>query len=205
MSILICTAFSSLYEPLHNITSPSKKAYAKKWGLTYVEYNHKAINFELCRERVIFWRRSLYSTSGWIFFTGSDVAITNYQVPPTQWIDDNYDFIIAKDRNGLQSDVFFLRSSARTINYLNEISKRITSSYNEQQGLVDCLETCNIKVKYVPSKEVNCYAPRLYPDGASFENPWAPGSFCLHLAALPNETRLAEFPKYLELCKAYMV
>lgn len=203
MSVLVCTAFSDLYEPLHNITAPSKRAYAKKWGLTYVEYKHTTVDWRLCQQRVLFWRRGLYSTSGWLLFTGSDVAITNYQIPPTQWIDDNYDFIIAKDRNGLQCDVFYLRSNARTIHFLNEVSKCITPHYNEQEALVDLLPKMNVRVKYVPAREINCYAGRLYPDGNDFENQWAPGSFTLHLAALPNEVRIVEFPKYLELCKAY--
>jgi hypothetical protein len=130
----LLTADSADYRELADVTAPTKFAYALRWGHECVREEHTEANrHRLQWERVEFWRRWL-PNSGWLFFTGADVAITN-QEKPVCHVDDGCiaaDLIICADGNGLQSDSWFMQEGPATLKFLDNVLALEDRVKNEQ-------------------------------------------------------------------------
>lgn len=135
MNITVLTASSAEFEPLAEITEPSKRAYAENHGYEFLAAAHVEPQ-RVAFERVEIWIEALRGTD-WLFFTGCDAAITNPQVKLESLIDDDSDFIFAVDGCGLQSDSWLMRNCEATHSILDWVLD-FESLYPNEQDAMQC-------------------------------------------------------------------
>lgn len=136
--ILILSMNSAGYQALADITDPTKWAYADRWGYDYSCIVDEGLSGPRnAWRRVDLWREALNQTD-FIFFTGTDAAITNPKISLADRFslyDTPADLIVSADGNGLQSDAFILRSSPKTKAYLERVLAWEGLCRNEQDAM----------------------------------------------------------------------
>lgn len=136
MKILLLTLASDGYAALAAITEPTKFLYAQKWGYDFRALRHVDLK-RIAWERPEFWLR-LLAECDWLFFTGSDVMITNPAISLRDRfsLDDNpADFIFAADGNGLNSDSWIMRNCPATVGFLQRVLAWEGRVNNEQDAM----------------------------------------------------------------------
>lgn len=223
MNILL-TSHSKEYQALADLTLPSKLEYCMKWNCALVAKYHRS-GVDIAWDRPRIWLETL-ERCDWLFFTGADVAITNFDTPmlPRQ----PGDFFFAVDHNGLQSDSWIMRNCGATQDFLRSViaaenrftneqdamqvllssepdyerfRQRIDARHNEFRNTVFQQELNRSKVhcQIVPRKLLNAYPAKFYP--VCPEDAWDETSMCLHLPGMSLERRLEIFPRYLKATK----
>lgn len=208
--IRLLTISSDAYLPLEKMTAPSKAKYAIKWGHYFHQDRHRG-NDNIAWDRPARWLRNL-AKCDWLFFTGTDVAITNEDIDITALLDPVADFIFSVSADqALQNDVWFMRNNDRSRAYLEQVLawRDRGDCQNEQDAMQIVFSGCQshgqmrtliengadirelynrspLRCKILPSQWINALP----------EN-WKPGDFVLHMANQSLEYRLENFPKYL--------
>lgn len=144
----------------------------------------------------------------WIWWTGADLMITNYQIKLEDLVDKNYHFIIASDFNGINADSFLLRNSEKGRQYLQMIIDKlpIYTYWEGEQGLMkDTYDDYkNDVVKLVPQKTMNSYNYALYRgrypepliDKLGTVGDWSVGDFVIQWPATSINFRVQAFDYY---------
>jgi hypothetical protein len=137
MNIRLISACSPAYKPLADITEPTKKAYAEQWGYQYE--SHIDPIYANPWNRPVYWKKRLedVGVGNYIFFTGTDAAITNPNIPLEDILGDEVwpDLFFSVDHNGLQSDSFIMRSSERSLQLMAKVIALQAVCANEQDAL----------------------------------------------------------------------
>lgn len=128
----LLTAHSYDYWPLAKITIQNKIECAGRHGLEIIVEHH--VNKRLSWERVEHWERWLPG-SEWLLFLACDIALTNPLIDPHSLIDEDYDFIIACDGNGLQSDAWLMKDCQVCRNLLDRVASWEGLGTHEQDAL----------------------------------------------------------------------
>jgi hypothetical protein len=124
MSTVLLTHASAENDAMADLTEPGKMAYCKKWGLDYLRV--ETCDFS-CWLRPMIWRQQLQNCDR-IFFMGTDTVITNSEIPP---LDYPHDLVIAADGNGINNDVFFMRSNERTLKFCLDVMRNKTAEHEQ--------------------------------------------------------------------------
>lgn len=145
----------------------------------------------------------------WIWVTGCDSMVTNFEKPISDYIDDKYEIIIAKDQNAINIDSFLIKNSKKSIEILNTILERynkyVNKLWKENQCLIDLYNSGEYKdnIKIVPQRWFNAYDYNLYGwlpkpnlDGLGLDGNWQPGDLLIHWPALSLDRRVELFNKY---------
>ncbi len=150
---------------------------------------------------------------GWMNYTGADSFILPDAGPCEHLLDENYDLIVSKDKNGLNNNGFFLRNSDWSRTFLEKVwalrSDQLITVYDNGDGLVSprpyglghswfeqaafiaVLREMGLeRVKLVDQKLINAYPKELYPDCED-------GDFIVHLPGLSNDVRTEYVHKIL--------
>jgi hypothetical protein len=208
MNITLLTAYSDEYWPLCQINATNKLDYCLKYKLQFSLKHHKTPVFDSNNnqwswgEREIFMRDSLKECD-WLWFMGGDTLIMNYNIDVHSLIDDNYDFIIAKDYNGINNDVFLLKHSIKSFEFLDEVFKRhILSPTNDQSEMEKLKDNISgFTYKIISQKLFNCYLYDTEPEYNGYpkglEGNYSDGDFILHLPGMTLNRRIEIINKYL--------
>lgn len=154
--MLLLTHYSKSYEPIHEITEPSKIEYAKRWGMDYLAL--PTPEPFTCWHRPMIWLEGLFANDG-LFFVGADAMITNLCIGPKAIIGPDADIVIALDGNGINTDVMLMLPSEGMLEILRRMIIHGPHEFpNEQDALATFLS------RWERLEELNNLLPRLYPD-----------------------------------------
>ena len=142
----------------------------------------------------------------WVWVTGCDSMITNFNIKLESIIDNAFHFIIAKDQNGINMDSFLIRNSPEGIDFLKFIASNYDAykdhTWAEQQCVIDNEEKFSSITKIVPQRTFNSYNYDFLPnekpnlDGLGFDGNWQAGDFLIHWPATPLNRRIHFFERY---------
>lgn len=227
----LLTAATSEYAPLARITDMTKEIYARKHGYEFrTEVMHETSR--IAWQRVDLWLKHLRSLElgDWLWFTGTDVMITNYEVKLDKFIGKNVDLVFAADVNGLQCDSLLMRNCLANWKLLKDVQTFEGHVSNEQDALVavlsgylrpvayemglsyeaerkpyrsikKALSYSDVRIKIIQNKYFNCCPPGHYRRDEPASQVWRPGYFLLHMHSKSLQYRLEHMPAYLTPCK----
>lgn len=164
--ICIATLADDGMKDLRELTFPNKKEYAEKHGYGFV--GESQIFHEKDRQdRPAAWSKlplilKLMSDYEWIFWSDADSVITNPYIKLESLIDNNYEFIVTNDQNGMNTGEFIIKSTEETWRFLRDSWERtqfINNGCWEQSAMGQLLnENPNrIRTKILPQKTMNSY------------------------------------------------
>lgn len=214
------------YKRLEDLTwHQNKKIYAEKYG--YVAFN-KTSNWQSQKtvgpftgfEKIYLCKFIIENVEEleWVWFTGTDSIITNFNIRIEDRIDNDYHIIVAVDVNGINADSLLVRNSPQAVAFLNDVLE--LESYGNQfwdseQRAIDKLlgfpgtgdpnwptgdqlivnEKYRNVVKLVPQRYMNSFDYSLYHyvdhrDKFGQDGNWQPGDWLLHWPAINLENRI---------------
>ena len=197
MRISLLTAASTDFWNIMQFTAPNKLDYCLKWGVQLSMRKHDLDRVLPWGEREVFMLDTLKECD-WLWFMGADTLIMNHTIDVRIFLDERYDFIIGKDVNGINNDVFFLRNNHKSQLFLHKVLASNSYFPQDQTAMHYVAEMIpSFKVSVVHQKLFNSflYSEYHYPDdkGGSFTE----GDFVLHLPGMPNHRRLQLIREYL--------
>lgn len=218
IKILLENSYDKKYEPLGQLT----------WFANKVKYAHKhgyETSLNLCDvTRHLGWEK-IYHTKDilenkdidWVWVTGCDSMITNFNKKIESIIDNNYDIIISKDQNHINVDSFLIKKSSKSIEFLQTIidkySQYVGHSWAENQCFIDLYHGIYHKnIKIVPQRILNAYnyntlrhLPRPNLDGLGLDGNWQPDDLLIHFVNQSLEHRLLLYEKYNYILKNNLI
>ena len=145
----------------------------------------------------------------WFFWLGTDTMITNFNIKVEQHIDENFDFIIATDGNGLNADSFLIKNSENGRKFvewmLDNVKKYDPHHFHEQQAMIDAYEMSEWRpiFKVIQQHLINSHDcwPNHYLPGFGYDKLggrawWEPGDFVVHWPGSSLHTRLFRMVPY---------
>ena len=201
LNITLLTTSSAEYWPILKLTAQNKLEYCLKHEIQLNIRKHSSyLNMQqMGIERQEFMIDAL-NECDWLFFMGADTLIMNQTIDARDIIKrhPHNDFIIGKDVNGINNDVFFIRNCAASFNFLRCVKEHNLHVANDQMAMNDFIGNVeDFNTIIVSQREFNSYlySEYHYPndEGGSFHD----GDFVLHLPGISN-------PRRKELIKIYI-
>lgn len=130
----------------------------------------------------------------WIFWTDADSLIMNTNITLENFIDEDFNFIISKERDRVNSGEFLIKNCQWSKNFLDTVYRHtecINHEWWEQMAIIKELDNEKFKpqIKILPQRALNARAK----DGTHCE--YKPGDFIIHFAGKKNKKNLK---KYME-------
>ena len=144
-----------------------------------------------------------------LHWSGTDTMITNFHIPLSEFLYDDYHVTIATDFNGINADSFVIRNTVEGRAWLQMIMDKMPQysrhPYLEQGVMMETYHQYRHIVKLVPQRYLNAYHYPLYKnkgaknncDAMGFSGQWRKGDFLLHAPDQPMHIRLALFNEVL--------
>jgi hypothetical protein len=215
-NILLENSYDKKYEPLGQLTwFENKVKYAQKHGY------ETSLNLVDNITRHLGWEK-IYHTKDilenrdvdWVWVTGCDSMITNFDIKLESIIDNNYDIIIAKDQNNINVDSFLIKNSSKSIEFLqtiiNSYENYVGHPWAENQCFIDLYHSAySENIKIVPQRTLNSYnysTLKHFPkkpnfDGLGFDGNWQPYDLLIHFVDQSLDHRLLLCQKYNYMIK----
>ena len=203
--ITLLISASEEYWKLAEYSAPNKLEYCLRHGIAFTMRKHVRIG-DPWGERPKFMLEELerMNDGDWLWFMGVDTLITNMTIDVRKFLgDDAPDLTIAKDVNGMNNDVFFLRKTESSIRFLREVLALNTKLPDDQEAMKQVIEQGWLTVKFTPQEPFNSYLfdeyrfyRRHYPIAVK-EGQWEKGRFVLHMPGIPNARRYQLMEKHL--------
>jgi hypothetical protein len=141
------------------------------------------------QERTSFMRDALDSyDTDWLWFLGADTLITNMTIDIRDLCDDEFDFIIAEDINGINNDSFLLKASNASRRFLRRVAGRRDVPH-DQAAMSEEMHECGMRTKLVGQRLFNSFKYDEYNYGPYPEGDWQDGDFVLHMPGMSNQRR----------------
>lgn len=193
----------------------NKVKYAEKHGYAYVAKTEDFYGLPLGFEKIQFLIDTLdnYPDTEWIWWTGTDSMITNFNTRIEDKILDDAHIIMSSDFNFvINCDSILVRNSHEAKAWLQDIMDHLeqygTHQYQEQQYMLDSLDKYNSTVRLMPQNYMNSYEYRMYKvapwnytkttDVNGHRGQWEPGDWLVHWPG----TQLLERKQLIEEFKA---
>lgn len=191
MKIAVVTAHTPSYQPLADLTTPGKIAYAKKHGYTYMENPEVADDVRAYGKLEIILE-AFYQGADIAFWTDTDAIITNYDIKVEDLLDIPAAITLTADILGINTGVFIAQKCPRMIEFLwaSLYAKAWVGvqGFAEQTAMRELLQTppysepgfCRI----LPQRAMNSYVP--YGDGRPEGESciWRQGDMILHMPGI---------------------
>lgn len=194
---MLVTSTFDAYWRIMELCAPNKLEYCLRHGVQFQMRRHT--QYSPWGQRTDFMRETLeqMDDGDWLWFMDTDTVITNMTVKLDSILTpDAPDMIVAKDMNGVNNGVFFLRKSPATVEFLRAVKALNTELPDDQAAMVKLLDAGAISVRYVEQDVFNSYLFDEYGYykglGLSTESigHWRPGRFVLHLPGMTNRRRV---------------
>lgn len=199
---VITIASGDEYQKSVKLGTESKENYCKRHGYDFIFCDHP-----LDDARHVYWSKILLAQNvmkdpkyKWVVWLDADTLIMNQDIPLEDLIDENVNFLIGMDWNGINSGVFFIRNCNWSSKFLDEVYSRtdcLNLRWPEQLAIGKVL---NEKAEYstlakiVPQRLFNSYPEEA---SSSLMSTYQPGDFLIHFASIHNLDNLAGcFEKY---------
>lgn len=191
------------YQPLADITwIQNKIPYCKKhnYAAHCMTFGFKG-NIPIGFEKLFYMLDILneHPEYEWIWWTGSDTMVTNWNIKIEDKIMPEWDLIMATDYNEINNDSFLMKNSEWSRNYLQyliDVIPKYTNHYfYEQQAMIDSYFDHRDHFKLVPQRYLNAYKNDLYPHQGSYDclgtdGTWQSGDWLVHWPGTTLEHRL---------------
>jgi hypothetical protein len=200
--IALLNTYDQAYKPLADLLRNNKKEYCDKHGYDFIELQreaypnrHAAYNKFICTQEIL----PYYD---WVFYNDIDSLIMNYSIKLESFLDENYNFIISYDINGINTGMWFAKNSAFANNFLIDVFDK--RGYENYKGWADQIAFVNSyifsgqalkNIKIVPQKLFNSYFYETFLPNDQGQKPYWPegqyhaGDFLIHLCGLNFESR----------------
>jgi hypothetical protein len=140
----------------------------------------------------------------WLWWTGTDAMITNFNIRIEDRIDNNYHFIIATDCHGINADSYLIRNTPEGRAYNDYIwgqrDRYAGHVWQEQQCIIESQDQFNDIIKIVPQRDINAYQYNLYPtepfvDFLGTNGNWQKNDWLIQWpgTTLPSRIQLADY------------
>jgi len=210
----VVTNYTLDYQPLVDRTWFNNKIpYCEKHGYNYeisVIDSADLRNIQINKINLISEILNRSEEDSWVWWTGSDLMITNFTIKLESIIDLNYHFIIASDFNGINADSFLARNSEKGRKYIKMIKDRLPTYefWDGEQGIIKDTydEYKNDVVKMVPQKVLNSYDYGFYRpyhqhleplcDKLGTVGDWSYGDLAIHWPGTSFEYRINAYDHY---------
>lgn len=177
----------------------NKKNYCKLHNYDFI-YSEESQD----TSRHVYWSKISFllkimnnSSYKWVFWIDADMLIMNLAQPLEDLIDENYNFIISRDWNALNTGVFLIRNNDWGRLLLQNVYKRtdcLSHQWPETQAITlefDEKIEFGSMVKIIPQRLINSYAKEVIePRYRSCV--YQPGDFILHFAGVGNTEKLSQ-------------
>jgi hypothetical protein len=196
---VVSMAVGSAFKKSVKIGIENKRLYCKTHGYDFICGEE-----HLDPSRHIVWSKILQiqkvlenSAYKWIFWTDADSLIMNSGTRLEDFLDENYNLIIAVDQNSINFGQFFLKNCPWSIQLLSDMYARtecIDHPWREQQALIVELQKKHELmhfIKIVPQRLFNSYHCPAFTD-SFFTAFYQTGDFILHFPGVRNLTRLSK-------------
>jgi len=204
----IISYHNSTYQPLADLTwTANKLLYAQRHGYhcemeTITDSNGTAIQ----HQKVAFINRMLNDSRNfeWVWWTGCDLMITNYDVKLEDRIDNNYHMVIATDCNGINADSILIKNNEEGRAFwkmVGEVLPTLNGHWEgEQKVIKDSYPNHKKKIKIVPQRQMNSYDYNIWGghykpfDQMGNDGQWQKGDWAIHWpgTSLENRIKLAK-------------
>jgi hypothetical protein len=218
MTVAIVSCHNQSYIPLANLTwDKNKKLYAERHGYlaeckVWENRNNPPGWEKMLHVKELFSDPNKHISWAWV--TGCDSLITNFDIPITTIIDDNYHFIISADINELNADSFLIRNSPEGNEYLDFLLSKMKdpicmnqppngNGRFEQGAMVDNYEDWKHIIKVVPQRTFNSYDYSYLPweppqiDKTGNHGNWMHKDLLIHWPAMLLERRIKFAEHYI--------
>lgn len=199
--IVVTSMFNSKHADLASYTWANKQRYAEKHGYRAIP---KTENFSV--EQIHFDKflhildiMNSDSNIDWVWWLDNDAMVTNFDVPLTELIDDNYHVIMGVDIASINTGSFLVKNSMQGRQWLEFILSKKGEYKNdnkwfEQQAVIDFYPKFQDIFKVIPQKTINSYDYRMYgvdpEDLLGYSGQWEQGDFVIHWPGLQNDLRI---------------
>jgi hypothetical protein len=204
--------YDHTYKNIAELTVPNKIEYCNRHGYSFLEvcdeklpegYHPAFSKFSLALRCLPF--------CDWVFYNDVDTIIMNQNIKLESFIDNNYDFIISYDINGINSSNWLIKNSAWAYNFLMKSFNR--KEFHDYKGWADQVSLINTwvysgeaieKTKLVPQKQFNSYLYETFGRNDEGNLPHWPqgqfqrGDFMLHLCGQTMDQRKDYIEKYIK-------
>jgi mannan polymerase II complex MNN10 subunit len=214
--VLVHTLFDEKYYELANITVPNKIEYCEKHNY-YFNYREKKFLYS----HLDFLENDQCDL---LYWCGADTLITNYNIKITDLIDDDYDFFICGDANGINADSFIIKNTNNSKNLLKDILQyqlvnnskyeREDGYLNEQEVMVSFILNKYKNISSIlPQRIMNSYNYDLYPihhfgeqfkdkkDYLGNDGNWQQNDFIIHFPGQSLQGKINYAKQYIQQIK----
>lgn len=216
--------FTNYNEPFAMLNShtwdKNKKLYANKFNYETFLRSDWTSNYDRVHQlKDILIKRPDIS---WIWYTDSDVIITNFNVSIENKVSDTHHILVSTDVNGINCGSMLLRNSPQTVSFLDDLldlESAAQDHWDKEQWAFSRLcgfpptsdpswpsgdqlivsEKYQDVVQIVPQRYFNSYDYSLYPwisdtrDKLLQDGNWVKGDWVLHWPGISTERRLNLF------------
>lgn len=188
----IVSPHSPSFKSVSDLTIPNKIEYAKRWGfdLHLPDYPDEKANKDKGWGRIDFMQQYLHKTD-WMLYLGADTIFMNFRIDARAWCIDHYEWLLAFDQNGIQTDVMFMKNTQNVHAVLDQARNRRKLDFSapglagsDQGALVTVLSG---REKYVNGMEAILLKNKVKLTQASkvinrYIEDYLPGDFIYHAA-----------------------
>lgn len=209
----LLTGYYENYQTLADIVNPNMESYCQKQGYKfYCECLSANIPYGFWKLEFIHWAFE-YGDVDLVLCTDLDVLITNSDIKIESFVDDDHDFYLTKDVNGINTGSFIIRNSEWSRKWLCFILDH-QSEFDNEQTAIDYFrnqDEWKEKIKILPHPSINSYPCDLYAPSwgiigdkkidkpVHVEGNWEQGDFILHLPGKTLQDRIEIFETTLKL------
>jgi hypothetical protein len=201
----ILTVYTDNYMPLADVVIPVLQQYCVKNDYDLYTYNITGTEVYYGYKKIEKLVSLLESNEvDLILCIDLDVLITNHSIKIESFIDNNHDFYITEDVNGLNAGSFIVRNTFWSIIFLKLILGQ-QAEFECEQNAIEHLIKPQHPIKILSHPSINSYIYDEY--GPTFgiisdrkiekptheEGNWEKGDFILHLPGIPIERRIEIF------------
>lgn len=211
---ILTSYYTPDYYPLVEKTwEENKVPYCEKHGYSYNLLRFRWNGMPDAQELKIKHLKNICNSAAeddWIWWTGTDLMITNFLIKLENIVDTDYHWIIASDFNGINADSILIRNSELGREYLNLIETMLPTINHwegEQHAIKITHKDYSHIVKVIPQREINSYQMDLYKNRSEYagsnwlddletDGNWQPGDFVVQWPACSLHQRLQLFEQY---------
>ncbi len=199
MKLAILVPACEKFEELYNFILPNKLEYCSRHNYDLLrstrKYNGESIPFGK-----LDYIKEILPSYDWLWLLGADTIHMNMNISAEEFIDNDYKMVIGRDVNNINFDSCLLKNSPWTIEYITYILSQYDhykhDKWQEQQCVIDSLDSNREHIKIIPQKSFNSYVYGWY----GYKN--QPGEFSdgdaiLHFVGMQNNERIARMKEYL--------
>ena len=192
----LMTSSSAGYACLNDLTAPGKSIYSARWDCHFIDRRMYGPNSSETswgmRLRQVLVELDCLGADDMIWFTGTDLLVTNHRINVFKLIHAKADMLISVDHHRssahweANNDSYVVRNTASVRRFLKNVLAMSQSVVNDQIAFgVQMERTKGFRVQKVDQTVMNSY-PMHWFGRAGQSGDWKTGHLALHAAGAPN-------------------